>query len=310
MAEQANTAMAQYWNEVAGPRWVQRQAVQEARNAEMLAQLLDAAKAAPGERVLDIGCGTGVTTEPYAIAVGPRGHVTAADISKPMLDAAQQRIAARGLGNVTLLLADAQVHQFAPASFDLLTSRLGVMFFADPPAAFTNLFKALRPGGRLCMAVWATVGESLQQSLPIEVAIGHLGAPTTGSERAPGPNAYGDREYLRGILTAAGFADVAIEPRRFHVHGDSAAGSAEHASQMGAVQRLMDERNADTATRAAIVDGIAAAFAPYETADGLRLPATFLLVTARRGSCSGPTAAISVRADRAGRFPATPRRRP
>ena len=277
-----NTAMARYWNEVAGPRWVQRQAIQEARNIEMLEQLLAAARPAAGEHVLDIGCGTGVTTEPYAKAVGPHGHVTAADISKPMLDAARQRIDETGLGNVTLLLADAQAHEFPEAAFDLLTSRLGVMFFADPTAAFRNLIKALRRGGRLCMAVWATVEESLHQHLPLEVAIKHLGPPATQSPHTPGPNAYGDRDYLRGILDAAGFADIAIEPRRFLVHGDTAANAAEHAAGMGAVQRLMDEKNAKAATRAAIVKEIAAAFAPYETTDGLRILATFLLVTARR----------------------------
>ena len=282
MPETANTAMGEYWNNVAGPRWVQRQGLQEARNIEMLAQLLEAAAAQPGERVLDVGCGTGVTTEPYAIAVGPGGHVTAVDIANPMLDAARQRIEGRGLGNVTLLLADAQVHRFEPGSIDLLTSRLGVMFFADPLAAFRNLFTALRPGGRLCMAVWATIEESAHQNLPLQAAIKHLGQPTQRSARAPGPNAYGDREYLRSILETAGFADIGIEPRRFTVHGDTAANAGEHASQMGAVQRLMDEKNADATTGAAIVRDIEAAFAPYETADGLRIPATFLLVTARK----------------------------
>ncbi|HWB48843.1 MAG TPA: class I SAM-dependent methyltransferase [Stellaceae bacterium] len=278
----ANAAMAQYWNEVAGPRWVQRQALQEARNVEMLAQLLAAARAAPGERVLDIGCGTGVTTEPYARAVAPNGHVTAVDIATPMLDAARRRIDAAGLGNVTLMHADAQTHAFPEAAFDLLTSRLGVMFFADPAAAFGNLKKALRPGGRLCMAVWATIAESSHQRIPLEVAIRHLGEPAARSPRAPGPNAYGDRDYLRGILETAGFADIAVEPRSFLVHGgDSAADAAEHAGQFGAVQRLMDEKNAEAATRAAIVKDIAAAFAPYQTTGGLRLPATFLLVTGR-----------------------------
>ena len=278
-----NTAMGRYWNEVAGPRWVQRQAVQEARNVEMLAQLLAAAGAAAGEQVLDIGCGTGVTTVPYARAVGPAGHVTAADISKPMLDAARQRVADEGLGNVTLLLADAQVHEFPPAAFDLLTSRLGVMFFADPVAAFRNLFAALRPGGRLCMAVWATTAESAHQRLPLEIAVRHLGPPAPQPAHAPGPNAYGDRDYLRGILDAAGFAAIAIEPRPFLVHGgDDAATAAEHAGGFGAVQRLMDEKAASPAARAAIVKDLEAAFAPYVTADGLRIPATFLLVTARR----------------------------
>ena len=282
MSEIANTAMERYWNEIAGPRWVGRQAIQEARNVEMLEQLLAAAQAKPGERVLDIGCGTGVTTEPYALAVGPTGHVTGVDISQPMLDAARQRIGGRGLANVTLLLADAQVHAFAPGSFDLVTSRLGVMFFADPAAAFRNLLAALRPGGRLVMAVWATVGESLHQSLPLEVAVRHLGSPAPQPARAPGPNAYGDRDYLRGTLDAAGFADIAIEPRHFLVHGDTAAATAEHAGQFGAVQRLIDEKGADAATRTAILNDIAAAFAPYDTADGVRLPATFLLVTARK----------------------------
>jgi SAM-dependent methyltransferase len=282
MPDAANVAMERYWNEVAGPRWVQRQAMQEARNVEMLEQLLAAARARPGERVLDIGCGTGVTTEPYALAVGPSGHVTAVDIASPMLDAARQRIAARGLGNVTLLRADAQTHAFEPAACDLLTSRLGVMFFADPAAAFANLLPALRPGGRLCMAVWATVAESLHQSLPIEIAVNHLGSPAPQPAHAPGPNAYGDRDYLLGILETAGFAAVAIEPRRFVVRGDTAARAAEHSSQMGAVQRLMDEKRADAATRAAIVRDIEAAFAPYEHDGGTRIPATFLLVTARK----------------------------
>jgi ubiquinone/menaquinone biosynthesis C-methylase UbiE len=250
----ANAAMRRYWNEVAGPRWVGRQGVQEARNVEMLAILLDAAAAQSGERVLDVGCGTGVTTQPYAEAVGPTGHVTGIDISQPMLDAARRRIDAAGLKNVTLMLADAQVHEFAPASYDLLTSRLGVMFFADPTAAFRNLIKALRPGGRLCMAVWA----------------------------APGPHVFGNRDYLRGILTAAGFADIAIAPRHFHIRGQTAAAMAEHVGLFGAVQRLMDEKGAGEATRRTIVGETEAAFAGYATPDGIRLPATFLLVTARR----------------------------
>jgi protein-L-isoaspartate O-methyltransferase len=278
----ANAEMRRYWNEVAGPRWVGRQAAQEARNVEMLAMLLAAAQAKPGEQVLDIGCGTGVTTQPYAEAVGPSGRVTAVDISQPMLDAARQRIDAAGLRNVTLLLADAQVHLFPPASFDLLTSRCGVMFFADPVAAFSNLIKALRPGGRLCIAVWATLAENVHWKIPFDIAVKHLGPPAPQSARAPGPHAFGDRDYLRGILNSAGFAAIAIEPKDFHIRGETTAVMAEHVGLMGAVQRLMDEKGADEATRHAIIKETETAFAAYAGSDGVRLPATCLLVTARR----------------------------
>lgn len=282
IAPVANTAMQRYWNEVAGPRWVGRQAAQEARNVEMLEQLLAAAKAMPGEHVLDIGCGTGVTTEPYAAKVGPRGHVTGVDISRPMLDAARQRIAAAGLGNVTLLLADAQVYPFEPASFDLLTSRLGVMFFADPVAAFTNLIAALKPGGRLVMAVWAAIADNTHWKIPYEIAVRHAGPPAPSAGHEPGPFAYSDRTYLRGILTSAGYSEIAIEARRFHVIGETPAAMAEHSVMFGAVQRLLDQKNASAETRAAIAAETETQFAAFATADGVRLPATFLLVSARR----------------------------
>src|ERR1700682_5176333 len=98
--------MQRHWNEVAGPRWVRLGGLQEARNIEVAEMLLAAARPARGERGLDIGCGTGATLLPFAEAVGSEGHGTGVDISEPMLGAARQRVADRGLGNVTLLLAD------------------------------------------------------------------------------------------------------------------------------------------------------------------------------------------------------------
>jgi SAM-dependent methyltransferase len=281
-APTANAAMQRYWNEVAGPRWVSRHEAQEARNVEMLEQLLAAAVPAPGERVLDIGVGTGVTTVPHARAVGLSGHVTGADISRPMLDAARRRVDEAGLKNVELMLTDAQVHPFEPESYDLLTSRLGVMFFADPAAAFGNLIRALRPGGRLVMAVWATIDENTHWKIPFEIAVRHLGPPAPQPLHAPGPHAYGDRDYLRGILEKAGFAAIEIEPRRFQVRGDTPAAMAEHAAQFGLVQRLIDEKQAGEAQRRAIIGDIETAFYGYAAGEGVRLPATFLLVSARR----------------------------
>ena len=190
----ANAAMRRYWNEVAGPRWVGLGGAQEARNVEVARILLEAAAAVPGERVLDVGCGTGATLIPFAAAVGPKGHATGIDIAAPMLERARERVAEQGLTNVTLLQADAQVHGFAPASFDLVTSRFGVMFFADPTAAFRNLCGALRPGGRLCMAVWAAVAENVHRRIPLEIAVRRLGPPSPQPAHAPDAQVFADRD--------------------------------------------------------------------------------------------------------------------
>src|SRR5438094_7328703 len=122
----SNAEMRRYWNEVAGPRWVGRAEIQEARNIEVADLLLREAAAQPGERVLDVGCGPGATAIPLAAAVGPTGHVTGIDISEPMLGLLRKRVAERGIANLTPLLADAQTYAFEPASVDLLTSRFGV----------------------------------------------------------------------------------------------------------------------------------------------------------------------------------------
>jgi SAM-dependent methyltransferase len=278
----ANTAMQQYWNQVAGPRWVGRAGLQEARNVEVATVLQAEAAPQPGERVLDIGCGTGATAIPFAAAILPGGHVTGIDISEPMLGQARQNIAASGAANISLLLADAQVHRFPPGSFDLLISRFGVMFFADPVAAFANLYAGLRAGGRLCMAVWASIADNVHWQIPFEIAVRHLGEPAPASPTAPGPMAFRDPDYLHGILTASGFVAIDIAPRRFSVIGQTAASEAEHAAMFGPAQRLMEEKEADEAVRRAIVAETATRFAPYQTAEGLRLPGTILLAKARR----------------------------
>jgi trans-aconitate methyltransferase len=272
--DSANAAMRRYWNEVAGPRWVERAEIQEARNIEVARILLREAKAQPGERVLDVGCGPGATAIPLAAAVAPAGHVTGADIAEPMLGLLQ---------NLTPLLADAQTHAFAPASVDLLTSRFGVMFFADHHAAFRNLGKAVRPGGRLCMAVWTGIPDNVHWQIPYEIAVRHVGPPKPQPPNAPGPMALRDPDYVREVLTGAGFSDIAIEPTRFHVIGKSAASEAEHAGALGPSGRLLDEKEADAATRRAVVKETEATFAAQFGSEGeIRLPGTFFLLRANR----------------------------
>ncbi len=283
MPDTTNTAMGRYWNEVAGPRWVGRAGLQEARNIEVAHLLQQAAAPRPGERVLDIGCGTGATAIPFAAAVVPGGHVTGVDISAPMLAQARQNIEAAGADNVTLVQADAQIHRFPPDSFDLLISRFGVMFFADPVAAFTNLFAGLRQGGRLCMAVWASMADNVHWQIPFDIAVKHLGAPEPADQHQPGPMAFRDPAYLRDILEKAGFAGINIAPQGFKIIGETARSEAEHAAMFGPAWRLLEEKQASEGARDTIIAETAGAFAPYMTPDGLRLPGTILIAKAVRG---------------------------
>src|SRR5271166_4214197 len=204
-AVDANAAMRRYWNTVAGPRWAAAPGSRERRNRESIDLLLAHAGLKGGESVVEIGCGAGALTLPLAAAVGEHGRVFAVDIAEPMLAAARQRVEERGLRNVTLQLGDAQVFAFEPAAFDLATSRMGVMFFADPAAAFRNIATALKPGGRLVFACWGPLSENRHWLVAHDVVARHLGPPEPPPAHEPGPLAFGDPDYIRGVLAAAGF---------------------------------------------------------------------------------------------------------
>ncbi len=284
MAEQAiaNTAQRDYWNTVAGPRWVGLEGLVERRVRAVNDLLLARSVAKAGERALEIGCGTGAFTAPLAEAVGDTGAVIGADISSAMLAAAHKRFADLGLRNVSLIEADAQTHQFERGSFDLITSRFGVMFFADPAQAFTNLLAASRPKGRLCFACWGGLDENEHWLVPYRVALRHLGPPEPRSPRAPGPMAFADPDYVREFLGKAGFTDIAIARE----HPEMLAGSPEEEARaaciMGPSGRLIDEKKPDEATRDTICREIEEALAAHIRNGEVRLPSTVLLVTAAK----------------------------
>jgi SAM-dependent methyltransferase len=208
--------------------------------------------------------------------------VVAVDISEPMLGAARQKVGDRGLGNVTLLSGDAQVFAFEPAAFDLATSRMGVMFFADPAAAFRNIKGALKPGGRLVFACWAPLAENRHWLISYDIALRHLGPPEPPSAHEPGPLAFGDPDYIRGVLTTAGFAEIAVERAHPTIICGTPEEEARQAVMMGPTARLIEEKKPDEATRQTIAHEIEAAFAAEASSGPIRLPATIFLVAARR----------------------------
>lgn len=280
--QDTNEAQRRYWNTVAGPRWVASPGFRERRNQESLTLLLDRLRLAGGESVLEIGCGTGAVTLPLAKAVGENGRVVAVDISEPMLGAARQRVSESGMHNVTLVLGDAQVLALEQAAFDIATSRMGVMFFADPVAAFRNIGGALRSGGRLVFACWAPIAENRHWLISYDIALRHLGPPAPSLDNEPGPLAFRDPDYIRRVLTAAGFADITIERAHPTIICGSPEEEARQALMMGPTARLIEAKKPDEATRNLVAEEIAAAFVAEASAGPVRLPATIFLVTAQR----------------------------
>ena len=165
-APSVNAAQIDYWNTLAGLVWVRFQA-QLDRQIEPLGLAAMAALApAPGETILDIGCGCGQTTVGLAAQLAPGGAVVGVDISEPMLEVARHRPKPGGGAPVTFRRADAQVDDLGREAFDAAFSRFGVMFFADPAAAFANIRAALKPGGRLAFVCWRQMTENPWMAAP------------------------------------------------------------------------------------------------------------------------------------------------
>jgi SAM-dependent methyltransferase len=278
----ASAEQRRYWNAVAGPRRVQHHEFIERRNSGVDKLLLARAAPAAGERVLEVGCGTGATLFALAAAVGPRGRVVGIDISEPMLSFARRRAAEGGLANVSLVLGDAQTYGFEAGPFDLVVSRFGVMFFADPVAAFANICGAARPGGRLAFACWASMNENRHWLVPYEIAVARLGPPAPEPANAPGPMSLADPARTEAILARAGFADIEIRREPIEIAGGTPEEEVEHVFQMGPTARLIEQKNPAEPVLGTLRREIRDGFAPHVTGGVVRLPGTILLVMARR----------------------------
>ena len=183
---------------------------------------------------------------------------------------------------VKLLLGDAQVFDFEPGAFDLATSRMGVMFFANPTAAFRNIGGGLKPGGRLTFACWGPLQENRHWLISYDIALRHLGSPAPQPANAPSPLAFADPDYIRGFLAAAGFAEVTVERAHPTIIGGSPEEEAQQALMMGPTARLIEEKKPGELTRQTIAREIEAAFAAEAKSGPIRLPATIFVVAARR----------------------------
>ena len=275
-----NADQIAYWNGPGGARWAERQASQDILLAPVAEILIDRAKPSPGERVIDVGCGSGATTNAFAQKVGLSGHVFGIDVSGPMLDRARQVTPKQA--PVDYALADATVFPFDPESFDLLVSRFGVMFFADPVRSFANLRRALRPTGRLAFACWREPRENPWMMTPLQAVYQHVPKLPQMAPEDPGPFAFASEQRVRRILGEAGFKDVALEACPLALDlaiGRGLEAAVQGALEIGPASRALDGHPAEV--RAAAANTVRETLARFVDGSSVRLPGSIWLVTAR-----------------------------
>lgn len=264
-----------------GRRWLSNLDRFEGMLAPIGEALIARAAFAPGERVVDIGCGGGWTTRSIGGRVGSSGLAIGIDISADLVDAANARARAAGLPNVRFVAGDAAVAMPEDAPFDRLFSRFGCMFFDQPYAAFANLRRMLRSGGRLDIAVWGPANENPWVSQVMAVASRHIEMPPP-VPRAPGPFALGDTDYVRDLLTSGGFSNPEISVwTGTQPIGGPGSSPAEAADFVLEAMHVGDAASgADPAVKAAIRSDLAEMFARHQTPDGVVAGANALFVTA------------------------------
>jgi ubiquinone/menaquinone biosynthesis C-methylase UbiE len=274
-----NKAQADAWNGYEGQHWAANADRYDAVNSGFNMFVLDAAAIGARDRVLDIGCGNGQLTR-LAARAARRGAAIGVDLSIPMLETARLRALHEGVNNVTFEPGDVQVYPFPERSFDVALSRFAVMFFSDPVAAFSNVRRALQPGGRLvfvCMTALAgtDLGTVFAAMAPhLRTAEAEPGDPTKA-----GPESFADPVRVHAILGSAGFGEISCTwVEADQVWGRDTADAANFLASWGPVQYQLGVVDADAArrARAALVD----AMSRFAEPDAVRLRGTAWLVTA------------------------------
>ncbi|MFC5731028.1 MULTISPECIES: class I SAM-dependent methyltransferase [Nocardioides] len=273
-AAPSNARQARDWDGEHGRYWADHADLYDRSVAGYQPALLAAAGPAPDDRILDVGCGSGqLAIDLVRAASGARA--LGVDLSSALLDVARRRAA--GLA-VEFLQADAQVHDFGPAAYDLVVSRTGTMFFGDAAAAFANLARATSPGGRLAILVWRGLDENewLREIFEALRVGRDLPMPLPG---APGPFAQSDPAVVEPLLRAAGWSDVTFDAleRSIWLGEDP-----DHGTRWQLGQSAWILLGTDDAQRATAAANLRALFAAHHTADGVRLSSAAWLITARR----------------------------
>ncbi len=276
----ANTAQAQAWNGEQGQHFVAENARHERMLEPHTARMLEAAQIQRADSVLDVGCGCGETTLRAARAAW-RGHALGVDLSAVMLAEARHLAAREGIGNTRFEQADAQTHPFPAASFDVVLSRFGVLFFDDPPAAFANIAAALRRGGRLAFVCWQEPGKIEYLTVPFTAIAEHATLPALPGADEPCPFSLASPQRIRALLEGAGFDGIGVEnltgPTWIGRDVEDVIGYYRSTPMAQALLAAAGEQTAASVTQA-----LRNALRPYQRDSGVMLGSAAWLVTARR----------------------------
>ena len=280
MPEMANEEQAAFWEGMA-PIWIEIEERIEGAAAEPGRAVMEALNPQPGERILDLGCGTGGTTVTLAGAVTPGGSVVGADISADMLARARTRAREAGASSVQFVHADAQTEQFGMNTFDAAFSRFGIMFYRDPVKAFSNVRAALRDGGRLSFVCWQSIFANEWMMVPGMAVMSVTGTPPPmPAVGEPGPFSLSDPEHVISLLVSAGYRDVGTTE-----HNDKVVFPETEVARYAATSLLVGAarealKDPDDATRAKAGNEVETALREKASDGEVRLTRGYLVVTA------------------------------
>lgn len=269
------------WAGEMGEKWNRHLDEFEAGIREVGEAAVAAANLELGERVLDVGCGGGLTTQWLAERVGPKGTAIGIDVSARLIATARRRAEHAGVNNASFIRGDAsRIALDAPV--DCLFSRFGVMFFDDPYAAFRHLRRLVAPGGRVMMACWGPLEENPWVGELLAVPRRYIEMPSPDPRR-PGPFAFAEKSYVTDILTRAGFTDVRFAPWRGAqlIGGEGATAESAAAFVMKAlfIGELLEDQSDEIQSRAE--QDVCEVLRPHESPEGVRMDAMVWLISAR-----------------------------
>ena len=237
-----NDEQYEFWNKGIGQKWVKEDDSMNERFTILTKELFSRAKISKNDRILDIGCGGGITSFEASKLVGENGYVIGADISEILLDLAKRKYS--NIKNLEFKYCDVQNYDFEKKTFNKVISRFGVMFFQNPIEAFKKINDSIQDGGTLNFVCWTNVVENEFFTAAANIIIKYLNKDFPEVTRAPGPFAFSEEEYIKKNLKAAAFKNIRVEKvYSLITTNDTASKDGELLFNIGLAGRLLSEEN-------------------------------------------------------------------